>query len=126
MSCVPGSAELSPSPGVHAIADALSANTTLTSLNVGETELSEEGALLIVRADNLYDPRLLRRIATAPFGTSRGLKAFALVDSTPATMDGETPPPRFAPVHQSGLDASRTSRLIARCNGLTRPRKPLF
>lgn len=42
--------------------------------------------LLVVRADNLYDFRLLRKIATAPFGGSRRLEAFALVDSTPSTL----------------------------------------
>ena len=30
--------------------------------------------LLIVRADNLYDSRLLRRIAAAPFGTDKGFE----------------------------------------------------
>ncbi len=42
--------------------------------------------LLIVRADNLYDSRLLRRIAEAPFGQDRRFKAYALVDATPATV----------------------------------------
>jgi len=56
------------------------------SVLAARTAFEGPAPLLIVRADNLYDPRLLRQIATAPFGTSRGLKAFALVDSTPATM----------------------------------------
>jgi len=44
--------------------------------------------LLIVRADNLYDPRLLRKIADAPFGAQqRPFEAFALVDATPATLN---------------------------------------
>ena len=41
--------------------------------------------LLIVRADNLYDGRLLKKIVAAPFNTT-GFEAFALVDATPATM----------------------------------------
>lgn len=42
--------------------------------------------LLIVRADNLYDSRLLRRIAEAPFDADGQLEAFALVDATPAAL----------------------------------------
>ena len=41
--------------------------------------------LLIVRADQLYDWRLLRKIACAPFAP--GIDAFALVDLAPATLE---------------------------------------
>ena len=48
--------------------------------------------LLIVRADNLYDFRLLRKIAEAPFGRTafgggkRRYEAYALADTTPAVL----------------------------------------
>ena len=42
--------------------------------------------LLIVRADNLYDSRLLRRIAEAPFDAAGRVEAFALADATPAAL----------------------------------------
>ena len=46
--------------------------------------------LLIVRADNLYDCRLLRKIADAPFGKNRRLQAYALVDDTPTAVGWAT------------------------------------
>jgi serine/threonine protein kinase len=42
--------------------------------------------LLIVRADQLYDWRLLRRIADSPFEPKGGFEAFALIDTQPATL----------------------------------------
>eukprot|EP00966_Prymnesium_polylepis_P254634 5883723-Prymnesium_polylepis.1 len=44
-----------------------------------------DAPLLIVRADNLYDGRLLRRIMTVPF--ERRVEAYALVDATPAIVE---------------------------------------
>ena len=46
--------------------------------------------LIIVRADNLYDCRLLRKIADAPFGKNRRLQAYALVDDTPTAVGWAT------------------------------------
>ena len=46
--------------------------------------------LLIVRADNLYDCRLLRKIADAPFGKERRFQAYALVDDTPTAVGWAT------------------------------------
>ena len=46
--------------------------------------------LLIVRADNLYDCRLLRKIADAPFGKERRYQAYALVDDTPTAVGWAT------------------------------------
>ena len=47
--------------------------------------------LLVLRADQLYDWRVLRRIADAPFSgggsAAGGLDAFALVDTTPQTLE---------------------------------------
>ena len=45
-----------------------------------------DAPLLIVRADHLYDSRLLRKLAAAPFGPGGRFDAYALVDATPALL----------------------------------------
>lgn len=76
--------------------------------------------LLILRADHLYDARLLRIIADAPLSpTGRGCQAFALIDDSPAiTSWAADAPVTFAPnwarVALSAQDRSRAIRYGAR------------
>ena len=56
------------------------------SVIAARTAFTGAAPLLIVRADNLYDVRLLRKIAQAPFDRERRFEAYALVDTTPATI----------------------------------------
>lgn len=53
------------------------------SVLAARTAFTGSAPLLIVRADNLYDSRLLRKIAMADFTHERRFEAFALVDATP-------------------------------------------
>lgn len=57
-----------------------------SSVIAARAAFSGDAPLLIVRADNLYDARLLRRIAEAPFGKGDRFEAYALVDATAATI----------------------------------------
>ena len=75
--------------------------------------------LLIVRADNLYDGRLLRKIAEAPFGRvggfggKRRFEAYALADTTPAVLTwarGPAGPANWARIALAEHDRSRAIR----------------
>ena len=57
-----------------------------SSVIAARTAFSGPDPLLIVRAEQLYDWRLLRKIADAPFDTDNRFEAYALVDVTPATL----------------------------------------
>ena len=61
------------------------------SIIAARTAFPGSEPLLVLRADQLYDWRVLRRIADAPFSgggsASGGLDAFALVDTTPQTLE---------------------------------------
>lgn len=56
------------------------------SVIAARAAFSGKAPLLIVRADHLYDGRLLRKIASVPFpgGAQQRFEAYALVDATPA------------------------------------------
>ena len=58
-----------------------------SSVIAARAAFSGDAPLLIVRADNLYDARLLRRIAEAPFGKDKRFEAYALVDASPDTVN---------------------------------------
>ena len=61
------------------------------SIIAARTAFPGSEPLLVLRADQLYDWRVLRRIADAPFSgggsAAGGLDAFALVDTTPQTLE---------------------------------------
>ena len=57
-----------------------------SSVIAARTAFSGPDPFLIVRADQLYDWRLIRRICDAPFDSQPQFEAYALVDVTPATL----------------------------------------
>lgn len=78
----------------------------LNSISWARVAFPTDEPFLIVRGDQLYDWRLLQKVANASFG--RGIDAIALIDTAPSTLDWA-----------SGAHCNATCR-NGRCNALAK------
>lgn len=81
--------------------------TLANSLICARVAFPTEAPFLVVRADQLYDYRLLHKVASTHFG--EGIEAIALVDTAPATLQWA-----------SGAHCTPACKTNGRCNALVK------